>query len=145
MADLFKFLSKLGSGNSNLTEEELTEFSPVVIARWMTGTSNPLQIIKLNETVNPYLFSKVPPAKLFKLIASSCEGGRVSWLKGPSSHKDKLVIKAIANGTGKSSREAKMLVDQLDDDVILGLANELGWDKETVKKLQLELNGRKRT
>lgn len=145
--DLFAFLEKLSSRSftayQNLSDEHKKQASPLVISRWLTGTNDQLQLIRLNEVVNPYIFSLGNHKELqFKLMASACTGNtkRYSWKKMPSSNSDKLKIEVIKQSLGISGREAKMYTDTIQDSSkFIEAAEDLGWSKDEIKKLQTEL------
>ena len=145
--DLFGFLEKLGSRNlnayTNLSDEEKKQASPLIIARWLTGTNDAAQIIRMNEAVNPFVFSLGSHKELlFKLMASASTGNtrRYSWKKMPSSNSEKLKIEVIKQSLGISTREAKMYADTFKDPTqLVQAAEELGWSKDQIKKLQGEL------
>ncbi len=144
--DLFKFLGQLNKRDlqayDKLTEEGKKAAHPFVILRWLSGTNDPAQIIRLNEFANKYVFSLGnEKALLFKLLAASCTGSssRASWLKGPGGSSTKLAIEAIKARYGCSTREADMYLGSLNSADILKFAEDAGWDKDQLKKLQNEL------
>jgi hypothetical protein len=144
--DLFGFLGQLNRRDplayDKLTEEAQKVAHPLVIMRWLSGTRDPAQVIALNERANRYVFSLgTEKPLLFKLLAASCTGrtGRASWLKGPGSNNAKLTIQAIMAKYECSEREAREYVELLDDADIVTCAEDAGWDKDQVKKLQVEL------
>lgn len=145
MADLFTFLDKLSrrdlNAYSDLSEDDQKEFHPFVIARWLTGTTDRAQIIRINETVNLYTF-KLDKEILFKLCAAACTGksSRYSWIKAPVQSSTKLSIDVIMQKYNASLREAKGYLPLLESSDLLEFAAELGWSKEEQKKLTLELD-----
>lgn len=144
--DLFEGLARLSRGDhqwyDNLSEEDKKAASPFVIGRWMTGTSDQAQLVRLNTFVNPYVFSLgQDKSLLFKLLASAATGksGRYSWLKAPSAKKaTKLRLEVIKQFYGASSREAATYSVSPED--ILEMAEALGWEKEELTKLKKEVS-----
>lgn len=146
MSDLFSFLEKLNARKikayDDLTEEEKKTMHPYVIMRWLSGTNNPMQIIRLNVFANKYMFSLGEnKSLLFALLAASCSGDvkRVSWLKAPGQSNTKLAAKVLQDRFKISSREVESYRTLLEGSDILQYAEDLGWDKDMMKRLEQEL------
>lgn len=144
--DLFQFLGQLNKRDlqayDKLTDEGKKAAHPLVLMRWLTGTSDQAQIVRLNEFANKYVFSLGNEKPLlFKLLAASCTGkvGRNYWLKGPGGSSTRLSLEAIKAKYGCSTREAEHYVGLLDATDILQYAEDAGFDKDQMKKLQAEL------
>lgn len=142
--DLFAFLSKLNHRDltafSKLTEEGQKAASPVVIGRWLAGTTDPLQLVRLNEVANRYIFSLgQDKALLFSLLAASCSGNvnRCYWQKSPGAKSERLRIKVICETLECTSREAATYV--LPSETVVQWAEELGWNDDELKKLRAEV------
>lgn len=145
--DLFPSLATLGKKRdlewyTKLSNEDKKSAAPFVIARWLTGTSDAAQIVRINTFVNPYLFSMGEDKDLlFRLLASASTGstGRYQWIKGPTSAgSSSLIVKVIADYYDITSREAKSYIPQISHDIITEMAEELGWEKEDLAKLKKE-------
>jgi hypothetical protein len=143
--DLFGFLSQLSrrdlSSYDKLSDEAKKVVAPFVLMRWMSGTSDAAQIVRLNAVVNKYAFSLgQEKALLCKLLAAAATGStnRYSWLKGPGSKATRLRLEAVKSYYGVSAREAQAYSTVGDDD-ILKMAEELGWSDDEMKKLKKEL------
>src|SRR5271157_4202027 len=101
--DIFDLLGKLNSPHSGdiyskLSDEEKKGFAPLVVMRWMSGTSDKRQIMMLNEFVNPYIFAlgKHPHLLMMLLqVASSKTQKRYNWLGIKSSRKDAEAMRAV--------------------------------------------------
>jgi hypothetical protein len=148
--DLFDTLNRLGRRDmkvfESLSEEGQKAVAPLVLMRWLSGTADPAQIVRLNALVNPHVFSLGrDKALLLKLLAAACtgRGGRVAWLKGPAAKGDRLAVRVIAERYGCSAREAAAQRDRLGAEDLLELAADLGWPAEDVKKLDAELKKEK--
>jgi hypothetical protein len=145
--DLFAFLGALNRRDlqafDKLTEEGQKAAHPLVIMRWLSGTGDQAQIIRLNEFANRYVFSLgTEKPLLFKLLAAACTGKtqRASWIKGPGSVSTKLAIEAIKQQYDCSTREAKGYLPLLSSDDVVRFAEDAGWDKDQLKKLTTELD-----
>lgn len=144
--DLFKFLGALNKRDlqayAKLTDEAKKEVSPLIIQRWLSGTSDPAQIIRLNEVANPYIFTLGTEKELLcKLLAAACTGrtSRTSWLKGPGSTSTRLSLDAVMEYYQCSPREAEEYLPRLTADEVIEFAETAGWDKDKLKKLAAEL------
>lgn len=143
--DLFAGLSALGRKDLNwfesLTPEGQKAAAPFVMMRWMSGTSDSAQIIRLNTVANPYMFAgSADKSALFKLLATAATGRstRFSWIKGPGTKTKKLSIEAITQYYDCSPREA--ITYKVAPEDLIEMAEELGWDKEEIAKLKKEVD-----
>lgn len=145
--DLFDGLAKLSSRDlqwyDKLTPEDQKAASPFVMARWMTGTSDQAQLVRINTFVNPYGFSLgQEKSLLFKLLAAAATGKskRYQWLKSPGAKATiKLRLEVIKQYYDVSTREA-IGYDSIEGEDILTMAEELGWEVEELKKLKKEVS-----
>ena len=86
--DLFSGLESLSKSDygwyGKLSDEGKKQVAPLVLARWLSGTSDYLQLIKLNMLVNPYTFSlgneKDLLCKLMAAILHNATSFKVSTL-----------------------------------------------------------------
>lgn len=141
-------LSKKGQfGLSNiswfdgLTPEGQKAAAPFVMMRWLSGTSDPAQIIRLNTVANRYMFAgSADKSSLFKLLAISTSGksSRYNWIKGPGSKAKKLAIDCTMAYYDCSMREA--VTYKIDSASLIEMAEELGWDADQIKSLKKELD-----
>ena len=141
--DLFDGLSKLGARDfswfSSLSDAGKKAAAPFVLMRWMSGTVDPVQIIKLNILANPYMFSGgFDKSQQLTMLAASATGKnkRYSWLKMPGSKSVSKTIEVICAYYDCSAREAKTYNIDIAD--LLEMAAELGWEKEESDKLKKE-------
>lgn len=142
--DLFAFLGQLSKRDmaayDRLSDEAKRAAAPFTGMRWMTGTSDAAQIVRINTFVNPYVFSLgKEKALLFKLLAASATGktGRYFWQRGPGAKTERLRLEVIKAYYAVSTREA---VDySIDPQTIMDMAEELGWDEDELKKLKAEV------
>lgn len=144
--DLFGFLGQLNRRDplayDRLSDEAKKAAHPLVIMRWLTGTSDQAQIVRLNEFANKYVFALgTDKALLFKLLAAACTGktSRTNWIKGPGSKSARLAIQAVAAKYECSIREAEEYLQFLSAEDVVLCAEEVGWDKDSLKKLTSEL------
>lgn len=145
--DIFSLLGSIDSSRSGdvyagLSDDERKGFAPLVVMRWMTGTSDERQIMMLNEFVNPYVFplAKHPHLLMHSLqVASSKRPKRYAWLGVKGGKKSTLANKAIAEYFDYSAREVNLLNPRPSNAEILQMAEELGWQKDEMTKLKKEL------
>ena len=146
--DIFRVLKAANNKDaaffSSLTETEKKAFLPVIVSRWMTGTTNMRQLIFINEFVNPYTFSLYKhPELLWKLlvVASSGTNQKYTWIKAPGkSHGSRpTATKLVMEYYNYSSRDAIDALDILTREDLLELAVELGWQPDEVAKIKKEV------
>lgn len=145
--DLFQGLSDLSKRDlrwyADLSDEDKKAAAPFVIARWMTGTNDQAQLVRLNTFVNPYLFALgSEKGLLFSLMAASATGKskRYSWIKAPGMKAvTKLRLEVIKQYYDISTREAAGYADTIEAEDILIMAEECGWEAEELKKLKKEV------
>lgn len=142
--DLFAGLDRLTAGDlqwyDKLTPEGKKAAAPFVIMRWLSGTSDQSQIVRINTFVNPYAFSLgADKALLFKLLAAATthRPKRYYWQKAPGGTSNRMSIGVIQEYFGWSAREAGLQKFSHED--IMAMAEELGWDGDQLKKLKKEL------
>lgn len=144
--DIFDLLNKLNSSKSGdiyaqLSEDERKGFAPLVVMRWMSGTSDERQIMLLNEFVNPAVFSLGKhPHLLMQLLqtASSKTSKRYAWLSVKSKKKNVEAMKVVAEYFDMTAREVRLLDPFPSMEEVLNMADELGWQKDDIKKLEKE-------
>lgn len=146
--DIFRLLGMIGSPNSGdiykgLTNDEKKGFAPLVVMRWMSGTSDERQIMALNTFANRFIFplAKHPHILMHLLQAcSSKAGGRSQWLgiKG-GTKKTQLRNDVIMEYFDYSVNELRALTVFPSNDEIISMAEELGWQKEEMVKLKKEM------
>jgi len=149
--DIFKVLGNLNKNNStfydNLTNEEQKAIQPLVVMRWMSGSSDARQIYFLNELVNPFVFSLTHHKKLLVNLLSICGSGnfkRFKWIKSASKKTSKIsisveVVKRYFNYSTKEAHNASLA---LSSEVILDFAGQLGYQPDEMKALKKELSER---
>lgn len=141
--DLFQGLAALGGKDyewyDKLSPEGQKAAAPFVMMRWMCGTSDESQIIRINTHVNPYVFSpSMNKSALFKSLAAAATGRnkRYSWIKGPTTKSRKLSTEVTMAYYECSPRECADY--KIDAQSLIEMAEELGWDKEQIAKLKKE-------
>ncbi len=145
--DIFGLLGSIdnprsGDIYSSLSDEEKKGFAPLVVMRWMSGTSDERQIMLLNEFVNPYVFplGKHPHLLMQSLqVASSKKSKRYGWLGVKGGKKSTLANKVIAEYFDYSQREVNLLNPRPNTSDIMKMAEELGWQKDEITKLKKEM------
>lgn len=148
--DIFRVLNAANDKKrefwDELTEDERKAMQPLLIMRWMSGTQNPLQIILLNEFVNPYVFSLYKEKQLlWNLLVASNVGKkqRYVWNKQPgkSDPSRPTCVKVLQQYYHYSTKEAVQALQLLTRDDVLELAEELGYQQEDISKIKKEIKG----
>lgn len=149
--DIFKVLGKISTKDrqfySDLTEEEQKGFLPVVVMRWLSGTSNAKQIYFINELVNPFVFSLHKHPELLYYLMILCGPGKTQryyWNKTASNKSNTVptIVSIVRNYFGYNTTQALEALPLLSNDDILEYAEDLGIQKETLTKLKKELKSR---
>lgn len=144
--NLFDFFSKVDKGDfeaiSKLSDTEKKSMAPIVLMRWLSGTSSKKQIQYINHILNPVVFGLYKhPDLLFKLMVSCSDGAqkRYKWIKKEGKIKKRpLALDVIIRHCDCGMREAQIYIDSLSKDDILEMALQLGDDKASIDKLKKE-------
>ena len=146
--NIFEVLGKINSQNHqyypSLSEEEQKAIAPLVLMRWLTGTTDARQIYFLNELVNPFVFSLAQHKQLLfdlMVVCSSGKSRRYVWkkAKGKNSSKHPNATKVIQDYFGYSSSKAQESLPLLSTETILNYAEELGTQPDVIKLIKKEL------
>lgn len=145
--DIFKVLSDLSTGDHftyrKLSDDEKKGFAPLVVMRWMTGTSDTSQIITVNEFANKMIFPLGKHPELLAMLLASCSTQkrprRYNWVGIKSSKKKTLARQVIMDYLGYSSQEMRKITVMPPSEEIIQMAEELGMQKEEMTKLKKEL------
>lgn len=146
--DIFSVLGNISKKNtkyySNLSDEEKKGILPIVLMRWMTGTTSERQIYFINELVNPFVFSLHNHKELLVQLLTICAPGkskRYIWKKAPSNKTTATpeTVKIIKQYYSYNSRDAIDAIPLLSKEDILELADELGVQKDIITKIKKEL------
>lgn len=150
--DVFRVLRNINQRNkgffSELTDEEIKAFHPLVVERWLTGTDDPSQIIFVNELVNRFVFSLPNDKELvYKLMTICTSGGfqKYQWTRTKSKYQSNLsaTLKVIEEYFDYNQSQALGCLPLMSNEEILELADEIGCEKEVITKIKKELKTRK--
>ena len=144
--DIFSLLGKIDNPKSKdiystLSDVEKRSFAPLVVMRWLSGTSDERQIILLNEFVNKYVFTLGKhPHLLMQLmqIASSKTSKRYQWIGVKSNKKNNNTRKVVQEYFEMSAREVNLMNPFPNEAEIMQMADELGLQKEELAALKKE-------
>jgi hypothetical protein len=149
--DIFKLLERLSVKDKaffdNMTPEDLKALQPLVLMRWMSGTTDVRQLFFLNELTNPMVFPLTKHKELLLdllMISSSGKNKRYFWNKAKNNKKTSTphTIELIKKHFGYSTLEAKDALRLLKDEDILGYAVYHGYQSTEYKAVAKELNER---
>ena len=149
--DIFQVLDHISRKDTkyyrNLTEEEQKAFMPLVVMRWLSGTSSGRQVYFINELVNPSVFTNHQHKELLYYLLTICAPGekrRYFWNKTLSKKSTSCptTVSVIREYFGYSTTEALEALPLLTDIDILLYAENLGRQKDDVTKIKKELRSR---
>jgi hypothetical protein len=134
--------SKQESFVDNLSEEDLKQIQPLVLMRWLSGTSSRFQTFLLNEVANVLVFPLTKHKKLLLKVLMACsdpKSGRCSWLKQEQKTVSRPIsIKVVCDYFQYPRRKAIDALPLISADDLVAMANELGYQHDEITKLQRE-------
>lgn len=145
--DLFALLNNISKKDveafDRLTEQELREFQPYVIMRWLTGTESARQVFYLNTLANPFVWTLPKHKKLLYYLLTTCTSGkpqRYQWIKAQakSSPRRPTSVNVVKQYCGYSSAHAVDALNVLTVNDIIEYATDLGYQKEDIAKIKKE-------
>jgi hypothetical protein len=145
--DIFKVLENASRKNIQfygaLDDHQQKALFPFVVQRWLSGTTSAQQVYLLNEVSNPYLFSLQKHKELIWFLMTICTSGKVQrhfWNKSPGKKTSSkpLSASAVAEYFQYSKKDANEALPLLSRDLVIGYAEELGWQHEELTKLKKE-------
>lgn len=147
--DIFSLLGNIDKKSSgdlyqSLSDDEKKGFPPLVVMRWMSGTSDERQIMMLNTFINPLVFTLGKHPHLLMQVLQVCSSKvpkRYTWLGVKGKKKNTESLKVVGEYYEMSQREVRILSPFPTNTEVLQMAEELGWDKDEIKKLDKELKG----
>lgn len=149
--DIFKVLEKLNQRDrkffENLSEEDLKTLHPLVLMRWMSGTTEARQVFFLNELVNPMVFTLTKHKQLLLKLLMICGPGkfrRYTWnkVKGKTTSNTPKTLALIKEYYQYNTRHAIDVLKILSNEQILQIAEDVGRQPDEVKEITKELKGR---
>lgn len=138
--DIFPFLNQLNRGKVNayseLSSEDQKQVAAFTCMGFLSGTTDRLQVVLLNEFVNSYVFA-LPKPQLFLLlgVATTGKSHSIKW-PGQLKNQNTLSIKVLNDYFGCSSRESLLMQDKYSQQEIIAMAEELGYGDDELKKLK---------
>lgn len=140
--NIFEVLKQIDLHNINyydgLLESDQKQLHPLVLTRWISGTSDPAVIHMLNSTTNRYNFSLVnhkPLLMRMLLVTSSGRQRRYQWLAKNKETSTTKTIKAIRDFYQCSEREARGYVALHTRAEVIEMAKSVGWQDDEIKAL----------
>ena len=149
--DIFDVLGKINKKNHTffreMPKDQQNAIAPVVLMRWMSGTTDARQIFFLNEAVNPFVFPLANHKELLIDLMTVCAPGKFQKYKWHKSLNKRttstpIAVSVIRDYFDYSQREAQQSLPLLSNDDVLDYAEQLGYQKEEITKLKKELKTR---
>lgn len=149
--DLFNFLKHLSKKNvkfyGTLSEEEIKEISPLIIMRWMSGTSDARQVYFLNEIMNPFVFSLGKHKELLVNLMTICASGReqrykFNKIKSKKTTRSPKCVAVIKEMFSYNTIDALEAFSMISNDDVLSFAEQLGRQPTEITAIKKELKSR---
>lgn len=142
---IFQVLSAINDRSAlfdDMSDDDIKTIHPYVLTRWLAGSNNDNMVLFLNELQNVHN-NGLYKHKRFLLRLLQTTGGsnvRAKWMAPPKKTKQSnAAVRVVQEALECSSREAAVYIESLTPDVILAQAEDLGWQKDELKKLKQEL------
>jgi hypothetical protein len=129
----------LYQSSDDLTKKQI---SPFMLNKWMGGSSHPLEVLLVNETVNKYLFELYKhPDLLYKLCCTAVaeDYSKFSFIKTKSIKNSSIAVEVISEYFQCNTNSASLFLKSTSIESLIEMANSLGYDAESIKKLKKEL------
>lgn len=145
--DIFRVLAAADAKDidflSKLSQDEIKALQPFLVMRWMSGTPSALQIMMINEVLNPYAFSLATHKELLWQLLVAANSGRKQryvWNKLPAkaTTSKPVSVKVLREYYHYSTADAVDAANVLTKVDILDLAEELGYQPEDLTKIRRE-------
>lgn len=140
--DMFEVLNNINAKNYNYLEsldpEVSKQFTPYVVLSWLSSSTDPLQIMLLQEFVNKRFFQLTNhPKLLYKLfcVTANNRNMRYNWIYKKQAKSDRVEI--ISQYFKCSTRVAKLYEPLYSCDNIKQMVDDLGYQPVEVKKLKI--------
>lgn len=150
--DIFRVLNqadrKSVSFYEHLSEEEKKAYSPFLVQRWLSGTSDVRQVVFLNEILNPYVFSLQHHKQLLWFLTTICTNEKPRkyfWnkLPGRQASSKPETLNVISQYFGYSKKQASDVLNLLTYEDINWYAEQLGKQPDELAKLKKEWKNEK--
>lgn len=146
--DIYKLLNGIANNKldtlDKLSEEELKSVSPYVLQMWIKGADNNLnnRLVLTNEFANQYMFGLSDhPKLLYRLLCYANDFGqdtRFYFQKKKKRNSNNFKLKTIMKYFNYDENHASDIIPLLSIEDILTIGEELGYDKDEMKKLNNE-------
>lgn len=124
-----------------MSEVDQKQLHPLVMTRWMSGTSDPAVIQMLNLTNNKFNFilaQHKPLLMRMLLLSASGSSRRYQWLAKAKDTSQTKSLSVLRQYYGCSQREAEMYIKLHAHEDLVKMAEHVGWQDDDVKALNKE-------
>lgn len=121
-----------------MLETDQKQLHPLVMTRWMSGTSDPAVIQMLNLTNNKYNFilaAHKPLLMRMLLLSSSGQSRRYQWLSKTKDTSQSRSLRVLREYYTCSQREADSYIKMHTMDELVQMAEFVGWQDDEIKAL----------
>lgn len=125
---------------TNFDQQQQNEFQPLIIQRFLSGVSDPSQIVLLNTFCNPYIFALYQHKQLLALLLLAVNSHKYfRWKKCGTDPSTPNCIRVIQQTYNYNKQHALEVLEILTADHILQFAKDLGYQKDEIAKIRQEL------
>ena len=145
--NIFDVLSQIDKKNihfyENLPDDKKKAFSPFLAFRWLYGTPHDLQVVLLNQCLNPSYLTHCckHPDLVYKLFTVTSVKAKTAYKWRPKNQETgfPLALDTIAKYYDISKRIAKLHLPTFSAEDIMNMGDYIGLQGDEMKKLKTEL------
>lgn len=140
--DIFGIINTLQNKDRAVLDQE-QQAAPFLLQRWLSGVSDELQILLINDVSNPHIFKLNNHPKLVHSLLLSATSGlnnRYKWIKqAPSKQNNQLALTAISKYHDVTIKDAKLYSEWMTNEEIILAATFVGMQPDDIKRLKKSL------
>jgi hypothetical protein len=145
--NIFEALSAINKKDTHyfsdrLDDDQKKAYAPLLVMRWLSGCDDPLQVIQLNEFVNPHVFKLQRHKELLHRLMCASATDPYRRYQYPKVIKEKTTptaVKVIQMIQGCNSEQARDILKITSNEDVIEMAESLGYEKAELTKLKKEL------
>jgi hypothetical protein len=138
--DLFEQLKRIDNQEIKLANdpEFMDSFSPFMINKWYSYTTDAKRVLLVNELLNPMIFALHKEQKLLFYLACCCSDGtqkRYSWIKRPKKF-NKDLISMVSEYYNITAGDAERALEELEKEDLHEILEQMGYEDKLKNKIK---------